>query len=369
MASVKKYIYQNSDWPNFRYSAADLGPRIEELQFLQGKVLGILQSLGIDGIQSRVADSIVETILTTSEIEGEILEDELVRSSVASRLKLPSAGVEIKQTKVDGVVEMHLDAIQNCDRRLTKTRILNWYQQLFPPLLNGNRAVTVGRWRVSRNDPMQVVSGPIGSEIVHFEAPAADQIDYEIKQFINWFNANTSSERIIKAALAHLWFVTIHPLEDGNGRVARALTDMQLARGVDHGAYWSLSSQILLERPDYYAQLKQAQTGGLDVTEWLTWFCGCYLRSLRTAEDAVNRSLKKQQIWQSFNEINLNPRQIKMVNLLINGFNGKLTTSKWAMICKCSQDTATRDISELINFNVLKKSDSAGRSTHYLLEK
>ena len=315
-------------------------------------------------------------VLKSSEIEGEILDAGQVRSSVARRLGLDIGGLEAVDRHVDGLVEMMLDATRRYQEPLTKERLFDWHAAMFPQAegatksgRSGMTRITVGAWRTDSAGPVQVVSGPLGRENVHFEAPAASLLDREIEMFLQWLEGETESDPVLKAALAHLWFVTIHPFDDGNGRLARAITDMMLARSEQSSQrFYSMSTQIRLERKGYYEILERTQSGSLDITAWCEWFLECLSRAIHGAQDTLSSVLHKADFWEGLRSEAVNPRQRKMLNLILDGeFRGKLTTSKWAKMTKCSQDTAHRDILDLIERGALKKDPGGGRSTSYSL--
>ena len=327
-----------------------------------------MESLGFELREEAIVGSLTREVVTTSEIEGEHLDEESVRSSIARRLGMEVAGLREPHMRVEGIVELMLDATGNYRQALTSERILGWQASLFPTGWSGMRRIRVGSWRDDAGGPMQVVSGPIGRERVHFEAPRADRLDSEVQVFLDWFNRSVRTDKVLKAALAHLWFVTLHPFDDGNGRVARALADMLLARSEGTSQrFYSMSAQILRERADYYKILERTQKGTLDVTVWMQWFLRCLDRAIDGARETLGLVLEKSRFWDSVRDVSLNARQRKMLNRLLDGFEGKLTTSKWAKICKSSQDTALRDISELVKLGILARSEAGGRSTSYTL--
>jgi Fic family protein len=312
---------------------------------------------------------LTEDVLKTSEIEGEQLNPDTVRSSIARRLGVEVGALAPPDRHVDGVVDMILDATGHFDQPLTKERLFGWHAALFPTGYSGLTRIHTGSWRNDASGSMQVVSGPIGRQKVHFEAPPAHRLDAEMSEFLLWFNVSQESDPIVKAGLAHLWFVTIHPFDDGNGRIARAVGDMALARAEQSTQrFYSLSAQIQRERKDYYDMLERMQKGTLDVTDWLEWFLGCLVRAIQGAEDALSTVLTKARFWQRWASMPFNDRQIKLLNRLLDGFEGKLTSSKWAAIAKCSPDSALRDITDLLDRGVLMKSNAGGRSTSYELK-
>jgi Fic family protein len=319
--------------------------------------------------QEASLSALTEDVVKTSAIEGEQLDVPSVRSSVARRLGVDVAGLRPADRNVEGIVDMVLDATSQCEQPLTSERLLGWHAALFPVGHSGLTSIRVGAWRDDSSGPMQVVSGPVNRRRVHFEAPPAAAIPVEMRQFLDWANGLTGEPAVIKAGLAHLWFVTLHPFDDGNGRIARAVGDLFLARADGSGQrFYSLSSQIQRERKDYYDVLEATQKGSLDVTEWLRWFLGVLGRALRSSEETVNAVMAKARFWHHWAQLPMNERQVKLLNRLLDGFEGKLTSSKWAQIAKCSPDTALRDITELIAHGVLRRSESGGRSTSYELQ-
>ena len=329
--------------------------------------MGQMESLGFDLRQEAILRTLTQDVVKTSEIEGERLDAEPVRSSIARRLGIEIAGLREPDLQVEGVVEMMIDATGNYDQALTPERIFSWQAALFPTGRSGMRRIRVGSWRDDVNGPMQVVSGPIGRERVHFEAPKADRIESEMRLFLDWFNAPSRTDELLKAALSHFWFVTVHPLDDGNGRVARAVADMLLARSERTSQrFYSMSGQILRERADYYSVLERTQKGPLDVTIWMQWFLRCLDRAIEGAQETLGAVMEKARFWDSVRDVSLNARQRNMLNRLLDGFQGKLTTSKWAKICKTSDDSALRDITELLELGILVRS-TAGRAEHQLL--
>jgi len=365
----RMYIYEQPDWPNFTWNREEILNLLSTIAHRQGRLIGRMESLGF-GLQSEASlESMTLEVLKSNEIEGEILDKDEVRSSIARKLGLDLAGLVHSDRHVDGVVEVMLDATQHFRDELTSERLFAWHAALFPTGRTGLQKIVVGKWRNnSPDDPMQVVSGPMGKERVHFKAPDSKNLETEMNHFFKWFNNDDKKNAIVKAAIAHLWFVTIHPFDDGNGRLARTVTDMLLARadGVSK-RFYSMSAQIRIERKQYYDILEKTQRGSTDITEWLIWFLECLNRSLIAAEEELSAVLFKARFWDHIKEFDLNNRQRKMINHLLDDFEGKLTSSKWAKICKCSQDTAGRDIQYLISKNILVKEASGGRSTSYIL--
>ena len=359
------YIHELEDWPHFRLDQGRLAPRLAAVRHLQGRLIGRMEGLGFSLRAEATLRSLTDEILKSNEIEGELLDRDQVRSSIARRLGIEIGALTAADRNVDGVVEMMLDATQKYDEPLTKARLLGWHAALFPTGHSGMKKITVGDWR---SGPMEVVSGPFGREKVHYEAPAAARVDREMRAFLRWFNATDDMDLVMKAGLAHLWFVAIHPFDDGNGRMGRAITDLMLARSERSSQrFYSMSAQIQRERNEYYARLEASQKGDLDVTRWMEWFLDCLGRAFGGAEDALAAVLFKAQFWERHRETSLNDRQRTMVNKLLEGFEGKLTSSKWAKIAKCSPDTALRDIDGLIASGILRKDAAGGRSTSYSL--
>jgi Fic family protein len=362
------YIHERAGWPGFRWDHARISASLVDVRHRQGRLIGRMEGLGFQLRAEAVLDSLTEEVLKSSEIEGEMLDRDQVRSSIARRLGLDIGGLTSADRNVEGVVEMMLDATQGYDRPLTARRLFDWHAALFPTGRSGMSKIRVGAWRDDAKGPMQVVSGPIGKERVHYEAPAADRVRDEMKKFLEWFENDNSTDLVLKAGVAHLWFVTIHPFDDGNGRIARAIADMVLARS-EHSPqrFYSMSAQIRQERKSYYEILEATQKGELDITRWLEWFLECLGRAFNRAETILATVLSKARFWESFAAVELNERQREIVNRLLNGFEGKLTSSKWAKLAKCSQDTALRDIEDLIRKKMLVKDAAGGRSTSYSL--
>ena len=362
------YIHDLPDWPQFRWEDARLAIPLASARHLQGRLVGQMEALGFKVREEAVLLTLTEDVLKSSEIEGEKLDADQVRSSVARRLGIDIGGLQPSDRHVEGVVEMMLDATQHFEQPLTSERLFGWHASLFPTGRSGMHRITVGAWRDDRTSPMQVVSGPVGRERVHFEAPAAARLDDEMRRFIEWFNGDTKIEPVLKAALAHLWFVTIHPFDDGNGRIARAIADMSLARSeASSQRFYSMSAQIREERADYYRILEQTQRATMDVTAWMEWFLGCLTRAIEGAHGALTSVIAKSRYWEKLRDVPMNDRQRLMITRLIDGFEGKLTTSKWAALTKSSADTALRDIQELVEHGVLVKNAAGGRSTSYSL--
>ena len=362
------FIWQRPEWPQFRQDDARLGRLLADTRHAQGKLLGRMEALGFEMRSEATLRMLTEDVVKTSEIEGEILAPDQVRSSLASRLGLDAGGLPVPDRNVDGVVEMTLDATRNYAAPLTEERLFSWHAALFPTGYSGMRRIRVGEWRDDADGPMQVVSGPIGRQRVHYSAPPAERLGDEIFAFLEWFEVARSMEPVLAAGLAHLWFVSIHPFEDGNGRIARAIADMALARSEDSPErFYSMSAQIRLERNAYYDILEATQKGGLDITDWQVWFLECLGRAIESARHTLSAVLTKASFWEAHASGVFNERQVKILNRLLDGFEGKLTSSKWARMNRCSQDTANRDIRDLIDRGILVRGPAGGRSTSYEL--
>ncbi len=362
------YIHQLPNWPRFTWDSEALAKQLAAVRLRQGQLIGRMQGLGFPQQEEAVLTTLTEEVLKSSEIEGEKLDKDAVRSSLARRLGMDAGALPSADRNVEGVVEMMLDATQKFKAELTAERLYGWHASLFPTGRSNMKKITIGAWRDSAAGPMQVVSGDYGREHVHYEAPTADKLDAEMKAFLTWYNTEEKIDPVIKAALAHLWFVTIHPFEDGNGRIARAIADMALARSENSPQrFYSMSAQIRIERKDYYDMLENTQKGELDITAWLEWFLGCLDRAFNGAETILAAVLAKAEFWKNHTAAKINDRQRDILNRLLDGFEGKLTSSKWALIEKCSPDTALRDITELVDLGILQKDDAGGRSTSYSL--
>ncbi len=366
---MKAFIHQLDNWPNFTWKLDEFINLLSEVRNLQGRILGRMESLGFDLRNEATLETLTLDVLKSTEIEGEYLNPDQVRSSIAKKLGLEIAGSVESDRNVDGIVEMMLDATQNCFKPLTAERLFDWHAALFPTGRSGMYKITVANWRTDSTGPMQVVSGAMSKEKVHFQAPDSSLLKSEMTRFLDWFNTNNELDLVLKAAIAHLWFVTIHPFDDGNGRIARALTDMLLAQS-DRSSqrFYSMSAQIRVERKQYYEILEKTQKGNLDITDWIKWFLGCLINALKSTDIILNRVLFKADFWNRHLKTVMNERQKKMLNKILDGFEGKLTSSKWAKIAKCSKDTAIRDINDLINKGILKKKEAGGRSTNYELK-
>jgi Fic family protein len=362
------YIHELSDWPEFRWDDGRLAAALAAARHFQGRLVGQMEALGFKVKEEAVLRTLTDDVLKSSEIEGEKLNADDVRSTVARRLGIDIGGLRPSDRYVEGVVEMMLDATQRYDQRLTQERLFSWHASLFPTGRSGMHPIRVGTWRDDSAAPMHVVSGPVGRERVHFEAPAADRMDEEMRRFFDWFNTDVTTEPVLKAALAHLWFVTVHPFDDGNGRIARAIADMSLARSEGSSQrFYSMSAQICEERGDYYRILEQTQRGTIDITPWMEWFLSCLARAIEGAQAALSGVIAMARYWEKLRDIPLNDRQRLVINRLLEGFEGKLTTSKWAAMTKSSQDTALRDIQQLVERAVLVRNAAGGRSTSYSL--
>ena len=362
------FIYEKLGWPKFSWDSETLAAPLAAVRHKQGKHLGKMEAMGF-GLRAEANLSVLTSeVVNSSAIEGEALNPEEVRSSIARRLGLDVAGLPEPGREVEGVVEMTLDATQNFEAPLTKERLFGWHASLFPTARSGMSRITVGAWRPKEAGPMQVISGPIGHEKVHFEAPGAERLESEMARFLEWFDSPPLIDPVLKAGIAHFWFVTIHPFEDGNGRIARAIGDMALSQAdATSDRFYSLSSQIESERKEYYLQLEAAQRGGLDITPWLTWFLGCLDRAIGNAETALGAVLHKAKLWQRINRRPVNSRQREVINRMLDRFEGFLTTSKYAKLARCSQDTALRDIRELLERGIIVQNPGRGRSTSYRL--
>ena len=364
------YIHELEDWPKFRWDDARLANPLAATRHLQGRLVGQMEALGFRVREETVLRTLTEDVLKSSEIEGEKLDAGQVRSSVARRLGIDLGGLPPSDRHVEGVVELMLDATQHYGQPLSAERLFGWHASLFPAGRSGMHRITVGGWRDDRTAPMQVVSGPVGRERVHFEAPAAGRLDEEMRRFVEWFNGDTTTEPVLKAALAHLWFVTIHPFDDGNGRIARAIADMSLARSEGSTRrFYSMSAQIREERSEYYRILEQAQRGTMDVTAWMEWFLDCLTRAIEGAQTALSGVIDRARHWEKLRDVPLNERQRLVIGKLLDGFEGNLTTSKWAALTKSSQDTALRDIQQLVDRGILVRNPAGGRSSSYALAK
>ena len=363
------WIYQSKQWPNFTWDNKKLIPILSDVRYKQGLLLGRIIDLGFDIKKSATLETLTNDVIKTSAIEGENLPLSEVRSSVAKRLGIEIAGVVSSSRNVDGIVEIMLDATQNYTKPLTKDRLYGWHSALFPSGRSGMHKITVGNWRLPESDPMQVVSGSIGKEKIHFQAPAASELCKEISKFLHWYENENCLDPVIKAGIAHLWFVTIHPFEDGNGRITRAIADMALCRADGIGdRFYSMSSQIEAERKEYYKILELQQRSSTDITTWLEWFFNCLGRAISRAETTLDRIWYKSRLWTKISRLTINERQRNVISrVLDDNFEGFISTSKYAKLTKCSTDTALRDIQDLKSKGLLLQNANAGRSTSYRL--
>ncbi|WP_440453991.1 Fic family protein [Psychrobacter sp. ASPA161_9] len=364
------YIHERSDWTQWQWSDKKLLPLVSRLRMLQGHLLGKLLTLGFDLNVEAQLDAVTLEVVKTSEIEGETLNDEQVRSSVARHLGLDTSGMPAATREIDAVVEMMLAATCDYQTPLALNDLLGWHNALFPTGYSGLYSIKAGEIRDDSKGPMQVISGGYGREQVHFVAPSADRLPIELERFLLWFNTPADEQDnldlVIKAGVAHLWFVTLHPFDDGNGRLTRAITERVLAQSDDSTQrFYSMSAQILKQRNEYYKILERTQKGDSDITEWLVWFLQALEQALLSAQTTTNKIISKASFWQTYRQQPLNPRQVKMLNILLTDFYGKLTTKKWATMTKCSTDTALRDINDLVEKGMLEKSTASGRSTSY----
>jgi Fic family protein len=362
------YIHQLPDWPSFRWDHKILAEPLASVRHRQGRLVGRMEGLGFPLRSQAVLSALTEDVLGSSGIEGEVLDRGQVRSSVARRLGMDIGALTPAERGVEGVVEMMLDATQHYDQDLTEERLFGWHAALFPSGRSGMHRILVGAWRDDGRGPMRVISGPVGRERVHFEAPGAVRVAREMRAFLAWYSGHHGIDPVLKAGVAHLWFLTVHPFDDGNGRIARAIADMQLARSESSPQrFYSMSAQICKERKTYYEILESTQKGDLDITRWFAWFLECLSRTFDSAEGILSAVLRKARFWEQHEGDALNARQRDMLNRLLDGFEGKLTSSKWAAIEKCSPDTALRDITDLLQRRILVKDEGGGRSTSYSL--
>ncbi|MFI4954540.1 MAG: Fic family protein [Gammaproteobacteria bacterium] len=362
------YIHEQPGWPALNWDIVKLALAVADIRQRQGFLLGQMANLGFSIRAEASLETLTADVIKSSAIEGEVLDYEQVRSSIARKLGIDIGGVPPINRHVEGIVEMMLDATQNYMLPLTEERLFNWHSALFPTGRSELRIIPVGAWRSTEAGPMQVVSGAFGHEKVHFEAPSAQRLDQEMRAFLDWFNKPGIIDPILKAGVAHLWFVTIHPFEDGNGRIARAIADLALARADNSKErFYSMSAQIEKERKEYYANLERTQKDGLEITQWLQWFVSCLGRAIANANQVLDAVQLKARIWNYANQYPINERQRIVINRLLDGFIGNLTSSKYAKLAKCSQDTALRDIHELLSYGILIQNPSGGRSTSYQL--
>jgi Fic family protein len=363
------YIHEREDWPEFKWEQGSLAVLLADVRHAQGRLLGRMESLGFALREEATLQTLTQDVVKTSEIEGEKLDVQTVRSSIARRMGLDIGALRPIDRNVEGIVDMMLDATRKHDQPLTQERLFGWHAALFPTGRSGMHRITVGVWRTKESGAMQVVSGPIGREKVHFEAPGHGRLKKEMAVFLKWFNAKEETDPVLKSALAHFWFVTIHPFEDGNGRIARAIADMMLARSERTAQrFYSMSAQIQQERKAYYDVLEKSQKGTLDITRWIEWCLGCLRRSINASEELLEAVLVKDRFWKTHAGQSFSERQRRVINRLVDGFEGKLTSSKWAKLAKCSADTALRDIHDLLEKRILVKEQAGGRSTSYVLK-
>ncbi len=367
-AEVVAFIHQQAGWPGFKWDASSLSPLLAGVRNAQGRLLGRMDGLALPLRAQATLTTLTADVIQSSAIEGEFLNQEQVRSSIARKLGLDVAGMVSSSRDIDGVVEMMWDATQKFQKPLTSDRLFAWQSALFPTGRSGMVRITVGSWRTAESGPMQVVSGAMGRERVHFEAPAADRIPHEMERFLLWLEQDQGIDPVLKAGIAHFWFVTTHPFEDGNGRIGRAIADLLLSRSDGMAErFYSLPSQIEAERKGYYEKLEACQRGGLDITVWLRWFLECFGRAIKGAEELLESVLRKVRLWERINQGPVNDRQRAVLNRLLDGFDGKLTSSKYSKLAKCSPDTALRDIQCLVGRGIMLQSSSGGRSTSYEL--
>jgi Fic family protein len=362
---VAKYIYQYKNWPALTWHETRIQPLLGEVRHMQGRIIGRMNALGFKLKSEATLSTLTSDVIKSSEIEGEKLDYTQVRSSIARSLGMNIAGLVQANQHVDGVVEMMLDATQHFNKPLTQRRLCKWHSSLFPTGTSGILSIEVGRYRTGE---MQIVSGAMGKEKVHYDAIPAHLVKEEMDIFLHWFNDKTPMDPVLKAAVAHFWFIIIHPFDDGNGRIARALSDLMLARAdKTHERYYSMSSQVLIERKKYYSTLQTIQHSKGDITPWVEWFLQCLKNALLSTETSLQKVLRKNEFWEIHEKTPFNVRQQKVLVMILDGFDGKLQSSKWAKITKCSSDTALRDIRDLIEKGILRQEQSGGRSTNYEL--
>ena len=361
------YIWELERWPSFRWDSTSIAPLLARIRNEQGRLLGLMENVGFPLREETLLRCLTDEIQKTSDIEGEKLAAEAVRSSLARQLGIDIGGLLPADRHVDGIVALVLDATRNHDQMLTEDRLFGWQASLFPTGRTGMTRIAAGAWRNDKEGPMRVISGSMGKEKLHFQAPPAARLQDEMNDFLAWFNADdTDGDPVIKSAIAHLRFVTIHPFDDGNGRIARAIADMALARADGSPErFYSMSAEIRKERTAYYDILETTQKGDLEISVWIRWYLECLGRAIESSRESLKVVKEKTDFWDRLRDIDLNARQRKMLRLMQDGFQGKLTTSKWATLCKCSQDTAGRDIAGLVDAGILKKSEAGGRSTGY----
>ena len=362
------YIHNTPEWPRFSWDTESLAAQLSAVRHRQGLLVGRVSSLGLEARSETQLAALTSDVVKSSAIEGEQLPPDEVRSSIARRLGIAVGGLSESSRAVDGVVRMMLDATQRFDEPLSDHRLFEWHSALFPVGHHAQQRMMIGAWRTDAHGPMQVVSGSLAEPRVHFEAPAAARVAGEMQQFFDWLNAPSAQDPVLRAAVAHFWFVTIHPFDDGNGRIARAIADLALARADGRRErYYSMSAQIEAERGEYYRQLERAQRGGVDITSWITWFLGCLDRAFTRAEGALDRVMRDAELWARVNPLGVNARQRAVLTRMLGDWQGHLTTSKYAALAKCSSDTALRDIKELVGWGVLAQNEKGGRSVSYRL--
>lgn len=360
------YIWQREDWPNFRWDSEALLEPLGRICQLNGQLYGRMGMLGFQERSRSMLTAMSEELIGSSEIEGVVLNPQSVRSSIARRLGIDADGMLSEDHYVEGLVDVMVDAVRNCCDALTDERLFGWHAALFPLGRSGMHRITVADWRKG-GEPMQVVSGALGHERIHYEAPPSDAVPAEMMRLTEWCNTASYSP-FIMAAVSHLWFVTVHPFDDGNGRISRTLADMFLSRADENPyRYYSMSAEINRNKKEYYEVIERTQKGNLDITEWILWFFGCLEKAILRSQDVIGQTLRKASYWEEFRDVEINGRQRKIINRLWDGFEGKLTSSKWAKICKCSQDTALRDINDLIGKGMLRNSGEKGRNSNYVL--
>ncbi len=366
MRRLKGFIYYHEDWPKFQWDANALITSLAEVRHLQGKLIGKMRALGFNLQNEAYLLTLSQDIIKSSEIEGEILDNEQVRSSIARRLGMDVSGLIDSDKDVDGVVDMMLDATKHHQQALSEDRLFGWHSSLFPAGRSGMYSIITGDWRDDSTGPMQVVSGAMGKEKVHFQAPEAQHVPTEMEAFFQWINSDNKMDLVLQAGVAHLWFVTIHPFEDGNGRIARAITDMLLSRSENSSQrFYSMSAQVRKERKAYYEILEYTQKRSVNITPWMSWFLETLRDAIIASDAVIDKVLEKHQFWLDHQNTVLNERQLKVINRLLTDFKGKLNTSKWAKMNQCSKDTALRDIQDLMTKQILKKEAAGGRSTNY----
>jgi Fic family protein len=362
------YIHELKNWPRFGWNRDQLAEPLAAVRHRQGRLIGHMEALGFTLRQEATLQTLTTDVIKSSEIEGEKLDAEQVRSSIARRLGMDIGALKPADSNVEGIVEMMLDATRHYKQPLTDERLFAWHASLFPTGRSGMTKIRAGAWRDDSSGAMGIVSGPVGKEHIHYQAPPAKRLDGEMQGFLDWFNANAGIDPVLKAGLAHLWFVTIHPFDDGNGRIARAIADIALARSENSPQrFYSMSAQIRQERGAYYEILEETQKGSLDITPWMEWFLGCLGRAIDGAQTTLATVLTKARFWEAIAGLAINDRQRLVLNRLLDGFEGKLTTTKYAKLAKCSQDTALRDIRPLVERGILVRNPEGGRSTSYAL--